>query len=102
MENTMKKVNVAIITVLLSASIGASAVFAQTPPDAPKAERAKKMQERLKAADKDGDGKISRTEAAALPRIAKHFDEIDTNKDGFVTTEELKARHDKHAAHKQK
>ncbi|MCY7387898.1 MAG: EF-hand domain-containing protein [Burkholderiales bacterium] len=98
----MKKVNVAFVTVLLSASIGASVVFAQTPPEAPKGDRAHKMHERLKAADKDGDGKINRTEAAALPRIAKHFDEIDTNKDGFVTTAELKAHRDKRAAHKQK
>lgn len=98
----MKKVNVAIVTVLLSASIGTSAVFAQTPPEAPKGERAHKMHDRIKAADKDGDGKISRAEAVALPRIAKHFDEIDTNKDGFVTKEELKARHDKRAAQKQK
>ena len=60
------------------------------------------MHERFKAADKDGDGKISRAEAVALPRIAKQFDEIDTNKDGFITTEELKAQRDKRAAQKQK
>ena len=98
----MKKVNVAVVTVLLSAGIGTSAVLAQTPPEAPKGDRAHKMHDRIKAADKDGDGKISRAEAVALPRIAKHFDEIDTNKDGFVTKEELKARHDKRAAQKQK
>ena len=98
----MKKVNIAVVTVLLSASIGTSAVLAQTPPEAPKGDRAHKMHERFKAADKDGDGKISRAEAVALRRIAKHFDEIDTNKDGFVTKEELKARHDKRAAQKQK
>ena len=98
----MKKVNIAVVTVLLSAGIGTSAVLAQTPPEAPKGDRAHKMHDRIKAADKDGDGKISRAEAVALPRIAKHFDEIDTNKDGFVTKEELKARHDKRAAQKQK
>ena len=96
----MKKVNVAVVTVLLSAGIGTSAVLAQTPPEAPKGDRAHKMHDRIKAADKDGDGKISRAEAVALPRIAKHFDEIDTNKDGFVTKEELKARRDKRAAQK--
>ena len=101
----MKKVNYAFVAVLLSAGFGASAVFAQTPIEPPKGERgdrAQKMHERLKAADKDGDGKISRAEAVALPRIAKHFDEIDTNKDGFVTREELKAFHDKRAANKPK
>ena len=96
----MKKVNVALVTVLLSASIGASAAFAQTPPEPPKGDHAKKMHERLKAADKDGDGKISRAEAAAMPRLAKHFDEIDTNKDGFITKEEMKAHREKQGPRK--
>lgn len=104
----MKKLNVALITVLLSASVGASVALAQTPVEPPaggkggKGERAHKMHERLKAADTDGDGKISRAEAVALPRMAKHFDEIDTNKDGFITKEEMKAWHEKHAANKPK
>jgi Ca2+-binding EF-hand superfamily protein len=98
----MKNVNIAAVTALLSASLIASSAFAQAPADAPKGERAHRMHERIKAADKDGDGKISRTESAALPRIAKHFDEIDTNKDGFVTMDELKAFHEKHRDHKPK
>ena len=49
--------------------------------------------ERLKAADTNGDGMISRQEAAALPRIAKNFDAIDANRDGQVTGEELRAFH---------
>jgi Ca2+-binding EF-hand superfamily protein len=47
--------------------------------------------ERLKAADTNGDGMLSRQEAAALPRISKHFDEIDANHDGFITYDELQA-----------
>ena len=54
------------------------------------------MMERLKAADTNADGLISRAEAAALPRILEHFDEIDTNKDGQVSFEELRAFHAKH------
>jgi Ca2+-binding EF-hand superfamily protein len=53
------------------------------------------MVERLKAADTNADGMISRSEAAALPRIAAHFDEIDANKDGQITFEELRAFHGK-------
>jgi Ca2+-binding EF-hand superfamily protein len=52
-----------------------------------------KMMERLKAADTNGDGMISREEAKALPRIAKNFDAIDANHDGQVTMEELRAFH---------
>ena len=100
MENTMKKVNVALVTGLLWASIGAPAAFAQTPPEPPKGDRAQKMHERMKAADKDGDGKISRAEAAAMPRLAKHFDEIDTNKDGFITKGEMKAHREKQGPRK--
>jgi Ca2+-binding EF-hand superfamily protein len=54
----------------------------------------------LKRLDKDGDGRISREEAKAAPRLYEHFDAIDTNKDGYITAEELKAAHDKHQAGK--
>ena len=49
------------------------------------------MQVRLKAADANGDGFIDRHEAEAkLPRVAKHFDEIDTDHDGELSPAELK------------
>ena len=54
--------------------------------------------ERLKQADTNGDGMISRAEAAALPMIAKHFDEIDANHDGQITADELRAFHEKRRA----
>ncbi|HET9577894.1 MAG TPA: EF-hand domain-containing protein [Usitatibacter sp.] len=47
----------------------------------------------FKKLDKDGDGRISRDEAAAAPRLAQHFDEIDANHDGLLTRDELKAAH---------
>lgn len=47
--------------------------------------------ERLRAADTNGDGMLSRDEAAALPRISEHFDEIDANHDGYITFDELHA-----------
>lgn len=98
----MRNISAAVITVLLSASIGATAAFAQTPVEPPKGERGHHMHERMKAADKDGDGKISRAEAEAMPRLAKHFDEIDTNKDGFITKEEMKAHREKRMAERAK
>ena len=47
-------------------------------------------EERWKAADKDGDGLISRDEAAAMPRMAEHFDRLDANTDGRVSRDEVR------------
>jgi Ca2+-binding EF-hand superfamily protein len=54
--------------------------------------------ERLKQADTNGDGMISRAEAAALPMILKHFDEIDANHDQQITADELRAFNEKRRA----
>ncbi len=53
----------------------------------------------LKSLDINGDGLISREEAAAAPRLAKNFDRIDTNHDGFLSRDELKAAHHHVMAH---
>jgi len=50
----------------------------------------KQIQVRFFGADKDNDGTLSREEAiAALPQIARHFDEIDFNSDDIITMKEL-------------
>lgn len=55
--------------------------------------------ERFKAADKDNSGTLTKDEARAMPRVAKNFDAIDTDKDGTVSGKEIhsfmKAEHDK-------
>ncbi len=57
-----------------------------------KGERQVKAAERFKHADTDGDGAISRAEAEKqAPRLAKKFDQIDGNKDGKLTQDELRA-----------
>ena len=53
-------------------------------------------------ADTDGDGRISRAEATSkgAERSGEWFDKLDTNKDGYVTQEELKqARDTRHQMH---
>ena len=36
-------------------------------------------------ADSNGDGKLSRDEAQRFPEIAARFDELDTDRDGFLS-----------------
>lgn len=46
--------------------------------------------DRWKAADKDGDGAISRSEAeAGMPLLYRRFDQLDANKDGKITRDEM-------------
>ena len=76
------------LTAVALASV-TTVALAQSAPD-PAAHRGA-MMERLKAADTNGDGMLSQQEAAALPRIAAHFNEIDADKNGQVTFDELRA-----------
>lgn len=48
--------------------------------------------------DTDGDGRISRAEAAAQPKFAEHFDRADGNRDGYVVRSELRASAEKRRA----
>lgn len=51
---------------------------------------------RFKAADKNGDGKLSLQEAkdGGMTRVVANFTTIDTDKDGYVTFAQLKAELD--------
>jgi Ca2+-binding EF-hand superfamily protein len=62
--------------------------FAQANND----QRARVVQElrsRFAKADTDGDGWLTRDEAKAMPRVASHFDDIDVDRDGKVSMEEI-------------
>lgn len=49
------------------------------------------IEERFKAADKNGDGKLTLEEAkAGMPRVASNFDRIDTQKLGYITVDQIK------------
>jgi hypothetical protein len=51
----------------------------------------------FKKTDVDGNGSLSRAEAdKGMPRVARHFDMIDSNKDGQLSREELSAAHKAH------
>lgn len=84
-----------ILCAMLGALLGSSLAYTQSAPTTMQAKQPKYLtlfEERFRAADKDSDGALSKPEAqaAGLARIADHFDEIDLNKDGKVTIEELR------------
>jgi Ca2+-binding EF-hand superfamily protein len=57
------------------------------------------VEQRFKAADKNQDGLLTKAEAeAGMPKLAKTFDRIDTEKKGSVTLEQIKAFIAKNAA----
>ena len=88
---------------LTAAALASVAVIAVAAPEGAGGHRHGAMVERLKQADADGNGAISRDEAKALPRLAKHFDEVDANRDGQLSKEEMHAFHEQmHAQHAQK
>ena len=45
----------------------------------------------FKLLDFNGDGKISRTEVALFPRLAAAFSDADTNRDNYLSYEEVRA-----------
>ena len=52
-----------------------------------------KFDEQFRAADKDGDGALSKSEAEAaqMGRLVDNFERLDLNQDGKVTREEMRA-----------
>lgn len=58
--------------------------------EAMRAEMRAKVHERLKAADTDGDGSLSRKEVeASMPGLAAKFDRMDADKDGKISRDEM-------------
>lgn len=87
-----------LLCAALGALFGSGLAYTQSVPataqsPAPKQPRyLAKFEERFHAADKDGDGALTKEEAkaAGLDRIVEHFDRIDANKDGKITVDELR------------
>ena len=69
---------------------------AQTAPSAQHAQQMlqarAQLHQRFVAADKDGNGQLTRAEAqAGMPRVHSAFDQIDTTRKGHVTEAEITA-----------
>lgn len=68
------------LTVALAAAAAPVVCAAQDSPEA-----------MFQRADLNGDGKLSKEEAAKVPAIAAKFAELDKNKDGFLSLAEFAA-----------
>ncbi len=53
------------------------------------ADKREEAVKRFTAADKDGNGALSKDEARVLPGIAAHYDEMDADRNGQVTPREI-------------
>jgi len=74
------------------AAQGAPVMQGAAPKAAPKAAPADQdSAAAFTRADANKDGKLSRQEATRLPAVEQRFDQIDTNKDQFVSREEFEA-----------
>ncbi len=78
--------------------IASTCAFAQAEPQTggqnpQRVERmARQLQARFANANTTHDGKLTRAQAeAGMPRVAQHFDEIDTQKLGYVTLPQIAA-----------
>jgi hypothetical protein len=85
----MKRVLVTLAICILSTA--AMAQTATPPAGGMRMERMlQQLQTRFANANTTHDGKLTREQAAAgMPRVAQHFDEIDTQKMGFVTLAQI-------------
>ncbi len=78
------------VTLLAGLTLGAaSAAMAQNMPAKPAAPSDAEISATFKQADKNGDGKLSRQEAAALPAVADNYDKVDANADGSISADEF-------------
>jgi len=87
------------VAVLAALGLASAVLLVNTAAFAQGQDRQGAFLERLRAADKNADGMLSRDEAASLPRILEHFDEIDADHNGQITFEELRAFHQGHGRH---
>jgi Ca2+-binding EF-hand superfamily protein len=89
-DQLMKHASLLRAAVIGAAIAGVGLALAQQQSDP--AKRDAMIEARFKAADKDGDGKLTQDEAAAgMPRVAKNFDKIDKERKGYVTLDEIRA-----------
>ena len=67
----------------------AGAALAQSAPPPPATRDGKTVSAQFHQADQNGDGQISRSEAATVPGLEAAFDQLDTDRNGGLSAEEF-------------
>jgi hypothetical protein len=96
LENTMKN-TIAILVLSIAASFASTGAMAQaqtapqTTVSPQRMERAmQQLQARFAAANTTHDGKLTQAQAAqGMPMVAQNFDQIDTQKAGYITLPQI-------------
>lgn len=100
----MHAMKLTFIFSLIAALLASAAAYTQTTQtmhggdssngsDATRPKYLSRFDQKFSAADTNGDGALTRSEAESggMHRFAEGFDRIDTNKDGKLTREEIRA-----------
>jgi hypothetical protein len=92
-ESVMKKLFAAVLLCCASTVTFAQAAAPQGSDNAQRMERmAGQLQTRFANANTTHDGKLTKEQSAAgMPIVARHFDEIDTQKAGYITLAQIEA-----------
>ncbi len=77
------------VAIIAFTALHMNPTMAQMSAPAKPAEMSAKLQEAFTRADKNGDGKLSKEEAATMPAIAEAFDKADVDKDRFLSKTEF-------------
>ena len=88
--------NVRTISLILAASVVAASGIAIAAPQAAGGKADAPRQDHKGKLDTNNDGFVDRAEAAKHPRLAERFDQLDSNKDGKLSMDELRAGHAMH------
>jgi Ca2+-binding EF-hand superfamily protein len=82
---------IVLFSSVLTISVAASSVLLLPACAADRSEKLKELEQRFRAADKDNNGVLTEAEAkAGMPKLAKHFGRIDTDKNRTISLAEIK------------
>src|SRR5471032_1437942 len=91
-ESVMKKLLAAVLLCCASTVTFAQAVAPQGGNPQRMERMMQQLQTRFSTANTTHDGKLTKDQAAAgMPMVARHFDEIDSQKAGYITLPQIEA-----------